>query len=383
MTHNIKYQTKNTITVGVGYFKCPIPTCLGHVPLDPASIAAHLNAKHKQIANKMHLTGRPADKAYAFFCKSCESYTNKLHAICHECKNSEYGSASRCFPSKEALNAHLKTDHTKWWFEYKCKFGKECHGIQGGCGFVHHDIPKTFITLDEPLPPYLCRYERPWEGVRCNSDQCSFAHLWGRVRFLIKSRGPKTTPATQLHSGSDSNEDVKTQVENQKIYQTPQLTIEVPPFSGAILKPELFVSPIPRDRDACNDCSFERAEFESVVKKLETVFKQVAEEDKSNGVKQIDEKVDQEPDAPTQSRPAKDDDWDEQYDDYECDEDEDQYSAYDFQMPTRGGGGGGKQKQGPYTTRHVRIQEENLARARQRSVVKNAERFQKKFSGSA
>ena len=418
MSHHTKSTTKNTITVGIEHFKCPISTCFERVSLVPASIAAHLNAKHKQIASRMHLTGQSADKAYAFFCKSCKSYTNKLHAICHECEcdKPEGDSAPCCFPSKAALNTHLKADHTKWWYEKKCNFGKKCHGILGGCGFVHHDIPALFITLDEPRPKHLCQFERPWEGVRCLRDQCSFAHFRGRVRYLIKSRAlkqeqteapeqaqaqaqaqapeqeqaPEQTQAPELtqEQAPEQTEapeqtqeqapeltlvlaqaqvqvQAQEQTEAQVVFQTPQLTSEVHPTTNVNLKPDLDVSPIPHARV---DCPSERVELESLVKKLETVFDQI-EKDESNTV------------VPVQPHAAKskDDDGDDA-----CDGDEDRYWAYDCQVPVCSGGGGKRKqkKQSPYTTRHARIHEEHMARARQRTVVKNAERVLK-ITGTA
>lgn len=375
MSHNTKSQTNITFT-GIEAFKCPIPTCGGRVPLVPADIAAHIISKHKQISKRMRIDGRPLDKAYAFFCKCCESYTNKLHSICHECENPECGSAARCFPTKEALNNHLKADHTKWWFEYKCKFGKECHGLYGGCGFVHHDIPKPFITLDEPLPKYLCRFERPWEGVRCNRDQCSFAHLWGRVRFLIKSRTPKT----------QTSDDIKP--------STPQLTIEIPDRSDSI-QSDLMVSPIHRACDCDHSNSHDQA-LEEIVQKLDAIESKLIVQDSSVdsdlkdicGIKEELQTIPEEEEKVVESSKPDDevlkdidyDDGDEDYDEY--DEMEDRFSDYDFKPSSKsGGGGGGKQKQSPYTSRHVRIQEQNLIRARERTVVKNAERVQKSIGG--
>jgi len=206
MSYKNTSQTKYTIdTVGIKHFKCPIPTCSSCVPMVPANIAAHLITSHKQLATMMHLIERPANTAYAFFCESCQSYANKPHFTCHECVNSDCASTIRCFLSKDALDYHLRKDHTKWWFEHSCNYGKKCHGLYGGCGFVHHEIPQRYITLSKPLPKYLCRFERPWEGVRCNRDVCSFAHLWGRVRFLIKSRA---TNANKHVKSSDLSTDL-------------------------------------------------------------------------------------------------------------------------------------------------------------------------------
>ncbi len=198
MSPNSKRQIKNTIT-GVKHFRCPISKCGGRVPLIPSDIATHLLNNHEQIAFDMHLAERPIGEAYAFFCMTCQSYTNKLHAICHECEHSNCENATPCFISKEDLNLHLKKDHAKWWFELKCKYGKDCHGLYGRCGFVHHDIDKNYIILAEPLPNYLCRYERPWDGMRCRRDQCSFAHLRGRVRFLINTRNQLQTLSTSMN----------------------------------------------------------------------------------------------------------------------------------------------------------------------------------------
>jgi hypothetical protein len=84
----------------------------------------------------------------------------------------------------EIIQSTKKIDETKWYFEQKCHFGARCFGYNGTCGYVHKNIQETYITLNDPLPAYLCRYERPWENRRCSRFTCSYVHLFGHVEIL-------------------------------------------------------------------------------------------------------------------------------------------------------------------------------------------------------
>jgi hypothetical protein len=224
-----------------------------------------------------------------------------------------------------------------------------------------------YITSDEPLPKYLCRFERPWDGVRCNRDQCSFAHLWGRVRFLIKSRAAKENVCHTIESQSNS---------------FPQLSIHLPELQETPIVPDLGVSPIPYECDCPHNDT-----IEEVLQKLETMQKEqdvcqalidicrITEPEPEEWVVAepvlevsdlAEPVVEEAPSKPEEAAPYEDDYYDE-YDDFD---------PYDFK-PSFKSGGGSRQKQSPYSSRHVRIQEQNLARARERTVIKNADRINK------
>jgi len=132
----------------------------------------------------------------AFICKPCESFTTSTHHHCFECEHPENGSKSRYFKTAEERDEHLKREHAKWWFEYECKYGVECRGKKGGCGFNHNHFDQAFLTDTEIIPSSVCRYDRPWDGIRCYRDKCSFSHFWGRVRYLIKMRNELKTLET-------------------------------------------------------------------------------------------------------------------------------------------------------------------------------------------
>ena len=186
----------NTITVGINSFRCPCHTCGNRVMRDPVQIGNHIRVSHKALANKLGIGNKPGIPA--FICDTCQIYSRRVHYHCFECEYPENGGKSRFFSSKDALNQHLKEDHAKWFFEYSCKFGEECRGKNGGCGF-NHRTQAGFITNDQPIPSTVCAFDRPWDGVRCRRDKCSFDHFWGRVRFLIKVRSAPKHQHTEAH----------------------------------------------------------------------------------------------------------------------------------------------------------------------------------------
>ncbi len=192
MTSNINNHINNTNTIvaGVDAFRCPINNCCSRVVKIPTDVAKHILDRHPTIASHMHLSGRKYAKAY--FCDTCTKYSNAPHAVCYECGIPENGGEVKCFRTAAERDQHLKDEHCKWWYEYDCKWGKKCHGISGGCGFKHVPTEKRYITNDEPIPKFVCRYDRPWDNVRCTDDECSYVHFWGRVRALIKMRANKT-----------------------------------------------------------------------------------------------------------------------------------------------------------------------------------------------
>ncbi len=194
-----KVNTNNTITptvTGTKTFSCPVDHCGQRIHENPRQIAGHIRKSHPKIAKSMGLDVNPGK--LAFICKPCDSFTTTVHHHCFECEHPENGGKSRHFKTAAERDEHLKRDHAKWWYEYECKFGLDCRGKKGGCGFNHNHFDEPYLTDTEAIPSCVCRYDRPWEGVRCYRDKCSFSHFWGRVRFLIKTRAESeaSTPAS-------------------------------------------------------------------------------------------------------------------------------------------------------------------------------------------
>ena len=210
---NSKINNTNTVVAGAETFRCPINTCCERVVKIPTSVATHIKTRHPTLSNQMHL-GRKYAKAY--YCDICTKYSNAPHAVCHECGNPENGGVTKCFHTTAERDHHLKTNHLKWWLEYNCNNGDECHGIAGACGFNHTVSEKRFITNDEPIPSFLCRYEQPWNNIRCKRLFCGFDHLWGRVRALIKMRATGNTRSESTRGSNqiaDANVDTNQNVD--------------------------------------------------------------------------------------------------------------------------------------------------------------------------
>ena len=180
----------NNTTTFTKSFVCPVERCGKCIDENTRQIADHIRRAHPVIAKKIGLISNPEKRA--FICYHCNSYTAKVHHHCFECEHPENGGKMRYFSTAEARNEHLKQDHAKWWFEYGCKYGVECRGKKGGCGFNHNIYEQSFITNIAEIPFGICRYDTPWDGKRCMREKCSFSHFWGRVRFLIKMRATKS-----------------------------------------------------------------------------------------------------------------------------------------------------------------------------------------------
>lgn len=178
--NNTKTSTESKL------FHCPVSHCGQRIHENPRQIADHIRKSHPKIASSMGLIDNQTK--IAFVCKPCDSFTTSVHHHCFECEHPENGGKSRYFKTVAERNEHLKQDHAKWWFEYECKHGLSCRGKKGGCGFNHNHFDEPFLTDTDEIPSCVCRYDRPWDGVRCYRDKCSFSHFWGRVRYLIKVR---------------------------------------------------------------------------------------------------------------------------------------------------------------------------------------------------
>jgi len=167
-------------------FHCPVGQCGKLIQLSIGAVTAHILEAHPGVNKTL---GYPKTVG---FCTECTSYTRSRHFHCREC--SEMG-RKLYFKSEVELTAHLKETHAKWHFEFDCRYGNECHGKSGACGFNHLTSGLGYITNDEPIPNGTCRYDRPWDEVRCRNIHCRFDHFRGRVKFLIDLRAAATAAA--------------------------------------------------------------------------------------------------------------------------------------------------------------------------------------------
>ena len=186
------------------WFKCPVSHCKCSLPTLSSLITTHIKEKHPKISTSMHLE-RPGNTV--IYCNDCDSYSTFLHFHCYECPESPY------FRTKEARENHLKDDHSKWWLEYDCKHGETCNGYcSGACGFNHYKHSEKFIDNScIERPASMCRYDRPWNNVRCRHEKCPFDHFWGRVRYLISLKS-KARPTEDCRECIDSNPDKPSKV---------------------------------------------------------------------------------------------------------------------------------------------------------------------------
>jgi len=170
----------------VTWFNCPVPNCPKMVPTLAGVITAHIRDKHPKIATTMNLSQRGRT---AIYCKECDKYATMLHYHCKECAKED---KRQFFKSKEELDNHLTTVHTKWWFEKRCKYDMECQGHENGsCGFNHHplhDPEANFLPSNTDIPETVCPFDKPWDNKRCKNMKCNLDHFWGRVRWMITQR---------------------------------------------------------------------------------------------------------------------------------------------------------------------------------------------------
>ena len=178
-------------------FHCPVGQCGKLIQLSISAITAHICETHPGVNKNL---GYPKTVG---FCKDCNSYTRSRHFHCHECSRSQY------FRTEADLTAHLKKMHSKWHFEFECKFGDACHGKSGACGFNHITLGLKHITNDEPIPEGVCHYDRPWDEVRCRNNRCRFDHFRGRVKFLIdlKSSSASAPAAPEAAAAADHEQE--------------------------------------------------------------------------------------------------------------------------------------------------------------------------------
>ena len=178
-------------------FRCPVGQCGKQILLSISAVTAHICEAHPGVNKNL---GFPKT---AGFCTECTSYTRSRHFHWREC--SEMG-RKLYFKSEVELTTHLKEAHAKWHFEFDCKYGNECHGKSGACGFNHLTSGLGHITNNEPIPDGTCRYDRPWDEVRCRNTRCRFDHFRGRVKFLIDMRAAAASASASADASAAAPE---------------------------------------------------------------------------------------------------------------------------------------------------------------------------------
>jgi hypothetical protein len=183
-------------TQNMTFFNCPIYGCNHRLVAHSATITAHIISKHNKVTENLKLSKDNNNSAY--YCNECNIYTDTVHFHCLECKAS---SKKLYFKSKEECSKHLKSCHNKWWLEHDCKRGTSCTGFKSGkCGFNHLKHLDKYLMQDT-VDTKMCRYEKPWDNIRCNRVDCSYDHFWGRVRFILKLKSKTKTPEDSDNSG--------------------------------------------------------------------------------------------------------------------------------------------------------------------------------------
>jgi len=115
----------------------------------------------------------------------------------HACRHC----TDKAFKSKQELDKHLKDQHPDktnvYYMETPCRHGSNCCRIipKDGkyvCGFVHNpNISTSFNISEEGVPRGVCQYEQPWNNKRCMNVNCTWAHLRGRVKWLLEQQKKK------------------------------------------------------------------------------------------------------------------------------------------------------------------------------------------------
>ena len=155
-------------------FLCPVPLCNKIIKKNIRDVTYHINEFHPIISKKMNLI----NGNIALYCKDCDKYSTYLHYHCYEC--------NKFFNSTKTRIEHLKEKHMKWWFEKICNYGNKCSGFKSGiCGFNHYNQDR-FIADGDEVPSYVCKYDSPWNNIRCKRINCSYDHFWGHIRSIIK-----------------------------------------------------------------------------------------------------------------------------------------------------------------------------------------------------
>ena len=83
--------------------------------------------------------------------------------------------------------------------ELGCRHGENCHGECGGCAFNHTLVPfgaDVCVLLSQIADadrPKICRYDMPWDNLRCTLPTCGFEHFRGYVALRILRQQKQAT----------------------------------------------------------------------------------------------------------------------------------------------------------------------------------------------
>ena len=74
--------------------------------------------------------------------------------------------------------------------EEPCLFGNNClYKKYPYMCYRNHQTMETVIEQGQPIPKYICKYERPWKNIngmpmRCNNPMCWFSHFSHHLYFV-------------------------------------------------------------------------------------------------------------------------------------------------------------------------------------------------------
>jgi hypothetical protein len=138
--------------------------------------------------------------------------------MCYECGD--------VFTTDLLRTDHLKAEHFKYWAEKVCDpTVSACFGRT--CAFDHEKTNPdgeiwgaNFYTPEQlasgaAMPFGLCRYERPdlSPPSRCLREECSYNHLWGRVRAVLKMKSRRRSAAVSSDAPDGPVEAIMDQIE--------------------------------------------------------------------------------------------------------------------------------------------------------------------------
>ena len=161
----VKYASSNFLTCPLSGIQVP------YGKENTSVLCRYLKAEYPAVFNELKtLSGGHINSIFIY--PDCYSVTRRF--INHKFPN-------RSFASKSELDASLKLGHPiSLYSEIECKYGDECHGFEGGCGFNH---PSARNCPDDIS-----------DAIRCRKTYCADNHGRGRVKWLIQH--PQKTPVS-------------------------------------------------------------------------------------------------------------------------------------------------------------------------------------------
>jgi hypothetical protein len=76
------------------------------------------------------------------------------------------------------------------FLEEDCPDGFNCSNSKNPfmCPKNHHRMGNV-IKKGARIPKFFCKFERPWDNIRCARPECFFAHLAKRHLFIKSKQG--------------------------------------------------------------------------------------------------------------------------------------------------------------------------------------------------